>query len=255
MADGGEEIFFSDGLGKGCPVHQLFVRLGGERTLEVSKPLSEAGSCGEVIPCPGAGRSCECVLVGPLKMVRAVFHDDRAVEWLTDKDNGNDLYMAQIGCPEGGQGCGVVVKQVVSLTQVSRDVNVGQAAEVQGVGRIAGDGSRADFVARGVLSEGVNAEGQAPVEGADNLYVYDASTEKVGFVADLCSRGRCCRGREKITRVLVISMVCRGTILSCGVIVRKYSRRATGSFCRSGLMLACRRMIRTMRKIFIFMML
>ena len=34
--------------------HQLFVRLGGERTVEVSKPVAEAGSCLEVVPCPGS---------------------------------------------------------------------------------------------------------------------------------------------------------------------------------------------------------
>ena len=34
VADDGKEVFFTSGVEAGCVVHQLFVRLGGERTLE-----------------------------------------------------------------------------------------------------------------------------------------------------------------------------------------------------------------------------
>jgi len=42
------------------------------------------------------------------------------------------------------------------------------------------------FVARGVLGEGPNVQGQVPIRGADNLYVYDVLTGRVAFIADLC---------------------------------------------------------------------
>jgi hypothetical protein len=63
----------------------------------------------------------------------------------------------------------------------------GEAADVQGVVRTAPDGSRAYFVARGVLNEGPYAEGRAPAVGAENLYVYDGSAKSVTFVADICT--------------------------------------------------------------------
>ena len=90
-----------------------------------------------------------------------------------DTDSGNDLYMAQIGCPEGEPECAVSERVVTAMTQVSHAPGVGEAAEVQGVVAVAPDGSRAYFVARGVLSEAPNAQGAFAVKGADNLYVYD----------------------------------------------------------------------------------
>ena len=106
---------------------------------------------------------------------------------ICEQPQGNDLYMASIGCPAGESGCEAAQREVTSLVQVSHDAVPEQAAEVQGVVNIAQDGSRVYFVARGVLSEGANAEGHAPVDGADNLYVYDSVSGQTAFVADLCS--------------------------------------------------------------------
>ena len=102
-------------------------------------------------------------------------------------DKVNNLYFAAIGCPAGNQACSASEREVTSLAQVSHDPNVGQAADVLGVVRIAPDGSHVYFVAQGVLSEGSNAEGRAPVDGADNLYVDDVETGSVAFIAGLCS--------------------------------------------------------------------
>jgi len=81
-------------------------------------------------------------------------------------------------------------REVNSLVQVSHDPN-GEAAEVQGVLAVSPDGSHVYFVARGVLSEGSNAEGHAPMIGADNLYVYERDERHpaghLAFIADLCS--------------------------------------------------------------------
>jgi hypothetical protein len=93
------------------------------------------------------------------------------------------LYMATIGCPEGEGGCEVAQRQVTSLVQVSH-AQSGEPAEVQSVVRVASDGTRVYFVAHGVLSEAPNAEGQAPVKGAENLYVYDAETGRTVFVTN-----------------------------------------------------------------------
>ena len=167
--------------------HQLFVRLGGERTVEVSKPVAEAGSCLEVIPCPGSVGRASANFMGASEDGSRVFFTSGAPLVPDDTDKSSNLYFAVIGCPGGGQACGASEKEVTSLAQVSHDPNVGQAADVLGVVRVAPDGSHVYFVAGGVLSEGSNAEGRAPIAGADNLYAYDAATGATAFVADLCS--------------------------------------------------------------------
>jgi hypothetical protein len=188
IAAGGNEIFFStraeSGAQKCSAPIQLFVRLGGVKTLEISKPISEA--CIEV-PCPGAPARADSYFRGASEDGSRVFFTTKAPLSVEDGDAGNDLYMATIGCPGGGQGCSPGDKEVISLVQVSHDAVQGEAAEVQGVVRIAPDGSRVYFVARGALDTGVNMQGAAPVDGMDNLYVYDSTTDKTMFVADLCS--------------------------------------------------------------------
>jgi hypothetical protein len=185
---GGEEIFFTQRLGTGCLPHQLFVRLGGERTLEVSRPLSEVCNQEKELPCPDAATRAGADFAGASEDGSKVFFTTTApLEPATDKDNGNDLYMATISCPPAEPECAVVKRDVTSLVQVSHDPAAGEAAEVQGVVIIASDGSHVYFVAHGVLSEAANAQGQTPVKGAENLYVYDTRSASTKFVAMLSS--------------------------------------------------------------------
>lgn len=190
VADDGKQVFFST-----CPSgmsenFQLFVRLEGSRTLEVSKPLGEA--CGEV-PCPDGPTRARTDFVGASEDGSSVFFTTSApLEPAGDRDNGNDLYMARIGCPTAEPGCEVKHRVVTSLVQVSHDPNGGEAG-VRSVMRVAPDGSRVYFVASGDLLDGaqqkaLEGEGRAvPHAGADNLYVYDATSTQMGFVGDLCS--------------------------------------------------------------------
>jgi hypothetical protein len=197
ISAGGHVVFFTDPVTGVCGHAQLFVRLGASRTLEVSKPAGEAcqaggGPQGEV-PCERAALRAEPAFVGASRDGSRVFFTTTAqLAPGEDSDSGNDLYMASIDCPAGeGEVCAspaeVANAEVRSLVQVSHDVNAGEAAEVQGAVRVAPDGSRAYFVARGVLGEGANPEGGLPVKGADNLYVYDSRSGKTVFVAELCS--------------------------------------------------------------------
>jgi hypothetical protein len=202
IADGGGEIFFTAFAGPGArneagcglsiaPVAsnpaQVFVRLGGSRTVEVSRPLSSV--CGEV-PCGGAASRAPALFWGASEDGSRVFFTTTSQLVGEDKGTSNDLYMARIGCPALESGCGVAGREVTSLVQVSHAPS-GEPAEVQGVVRVAPDGSRVYFVARGVLGEGPDAEGQAPVKGADNLYVYsdESGNEsgKTAFIGSLCS--------------------------------------------------------------------
>jgi hypothetical protein len=184
----GSEIFFQATL-EGCTRgehEQLFVRLGGSKTLEVGKPPSEA--CSEV-PCPGAVARASTLFQGASEDGSKVFFTTAAPLVSHDKDASTDLYMASIGCPSGtGEGCEAAQREVRSLVQISHALVAGEAAAVQNVVAISPDGLHVYFVARGVLSEGPNAEGDLAVSGADNLYVYDSASGKPPlFVADLCS--------------------------------------------------------------------
>ena len=91
---------------------------------------------------------------------------------------------------------------MTSLTQVSHDPRAGEAAEVQGVLRVAPDGSRAYFVARGVLSEAPNAQGAVAVKGADNLYVYDGRGRRArSRLSGISARGTVVRARSRTRAV------------------------------------------------------
>ncbi len=74
---------------------------------------------------------------------------------------GCDLYLYDFGQPVGQR-----------LTQVSLPSQPGESADVlHTITAVSGDGSRAYFVAEGVLS-GANAEGKSPTKGEPNLYLY-----------------------------------------------------------------------------------
>ena len=65
------------------------------------------------------------------------------------------------------------------------DPTPGEGAEVSGVVRTSSAGSRAYFVAAGVLSEEPNSLGQKARPGGANLYVVDTLTDNVSFIATL----------------------------------------------------------------------
>lgn len=234
----GSEVFFTadpnigpascDGVNGYFPQGpaQLFVRLNGERTLEIAHPL--AADCAVSEECNGAppqratftgaseaGTRVFFTTIQPLVSGDAEFVCREAarvngvVEGLGEfatrsgcetgtgeqkergrwKRFGTDIYMAALECPGGGEACPPAVREVTSLTQISRSVIPGEAAEVQGEQAVlvSSSGERVYFVARGVLTQGATSEGRAPVRGADNLYVYDAAEGRNHFVADLCS--------------------------------------------------------------------
>jgi hypothetical protein len=191
----GSEVFFTVCLKKE-ETHQLFVRVGGVRTLEVSKPVG--GGCAEV-PCAGALARGSAEFAGASEDGSRVYFTaplNAGQEPLVagDGDASNNLYLARIGCPGGGEGCSPGERVVNALSEVSHDPN-GEPAEVRGVVRVAPDGERVYFVAGGDLLTGaqrqtLQREGRPlPQTGADNLYVYDdtGSSSMVTFIGDLCS--------------------------------------------------------------------
>ncbi len=142
------------------------------------------------VPCDGAGERASADFAGASEDGSQVYFKTTASLVAGDTDSGNDLYMAGIGCPEGRSECEVSEKEVTSLVQVSHDPNVGEAADVQGVVRVAPDGRRVYFVAGGDLLSQAQREvlkGQGrpvPRVGAANLYVYDSVSGSVAFIGE-----------------------------------------------------------------------
>lgn len=167
---------------------EIFVRLNGSETLEVSKPLSEL--CDEV-PCPGAKARATATFQGASEDGSKIFLTTTQPLVNADKDSTKDIYEAELGCKPEVVVCKPGFKEVTKLVLVSEgdstDAKRGNGALVQGVVRISADGSHVYFVAKGVLTTSQNGLGQSAVAGAENLYVYDTSTLKTKFVAELCS--------------------------------------------------------------------
>jgi hypothetical protein len=212
-ADGGT-VFFTAEACHGFPeVNELYARIDGEKTIGISEPAHPLlqGSGPGPEECDAA---CE---TAPRQAgtFQGASKDGSKVFFLTaqpllngDRDAATDLYEAEIG----GEGKNA---RIVRLIQVSRDPNVGQAAEVQGVARVSEDGSHVYFVAKGVLTEGprggsggmcfaelsmaervkeeTTKEGRcSPQRGGANLYIYERDTRypsgHIAFVVTLSER-------------------------------------------------------------------
>jgi hypothetical protein len=193
----GESIFFTECISPFAENgevshHQLFVRLGGSKTLEVSKPLAAPDSCAETSSCASAFARASATFVGASEDGSRVFFNTRAPLVAEDKDTGNDLYMARIGCEEAEPGCPASARVVRSLQRISIPAAGGESG-LEGVVRVAPDGSRVYFVASGELlsaeqRHALESAGRpVPATGADNLYVYSTAGDSVTFVAALCS--------------------------------------------------------------------
>jgi len=121
---------------------------------------------------------------------RPAFHGasaDGTVVYFTDSRQltedaspaGRDLYRCEIPAGAGTGGC-------ATLTNVSAPLpGSGESAMVKEMSpALSEDGSRIYFVAEGVLDTAANEEGDAPLAGEPNLYLYEEG-EGVRFIATL----------------------------------------------------------------------
>ena len=200
----GEEVFFTvcttatNPYGPEVP-HQVYVRLAGSKTLEVSRPLSPvcvAGGVATEVPCEGATARASADFAGASEDGSRVYFTAPLAGGQSplvpgDTDASNNLYLASIGCPVSKPDCGTAEREVTGLTEVSHDPRAGQAAEVLGVVKVAPDGTRAYFVAGGDMltmaqQQALESEGRpVPQAGTPNFYVYDSSTGTTAFIGDL----------------------------------------------------------------------
>jgi hypothetical protein len=171
------------GVGSGCNAtgtRRLYERIGGEVTLEVSK-----SQCARVAPaCQGeAELDGNDEFKGASADGRIAFFTSKRQLASSDEDESLDLY-AYDRSPPAAQP---------NLVQVSAGETVGghsagSGAKLLGLIDNAEDGSRAYFVAEGVLS-GANALGDSPAANKPNLYVYERDAAhpagRIAFVGQL----------------------------------------------------------------------
>lgn len=189
MSAEGTTVFFTavgHSAGPGiCPVgakapevSELYARLDQVETVAISEP--SARECAE----------CQTPATEALGRRPAEFagasEDGSKVFFLTEQEllpeaRGMNLYEYDFDNPESNQGTGRIARVSTGSTE----------PEMQGVVRVSEDGSHVYFVAEGVLTEGPNGEGREPVDGEDNLYVFERDAAypagHVAFIADLCS--------------------------------------------------------------------
>lgn len=142
----------------------IWARVNGATTIGVSgsqctrAPSDPGGACGADAPAVFQGANADGTRVYFTTTQQLVNGDT---------DNTTDLYECDI--PQGTPAPVGAVNPCPDLREVS---GAASGANVQGVTRISEDGSRAYFVATGVLAPNRGANDATAVDGDDNLYVW-----------------------------------------------------------------------------------
>ena len=201
--------------GREVPSYELFARIDGEgpgaRTVVISEPAA--------LSPPQADPECkssQCIEnTTQAKNFRGAEFEgastDGTIAYFTspqqltdrasqDKNANDSAHLGGCSVIQGANGCNLYVFTDPQQTPLAGthllDVSAGDTSgigpEVQGMLALSSDGSHAYFVAKGLLSEAPNAEGERASEGANNLYLYEAPDEahpqgRLRFVARLSS--------------------------------------------------------------------
>lgn len=182
--EGFDPVEEKEEAGTGPSVPEIYARLSGEKTVNISEPSHEdCEECQENTPTPAT------YLAASEDGSKVLFATNQKL-LPADTDSTQDIYEYDFTEPAGHK-----------IIQVSSggvgDLTPGSGAEVQGIMTVTPDLSHIFFVAKGVLSS-ENAEHNSPTEGDDNLYAYDVAQRKTVFVATLapgaCDTGLTCSG-------------------------------------------------------------
>jgi hypothetical protein len=180
------------------PALELLARIDGEGPAARTVAISEPGQLGQANPaCTSVACLANTSMSNPQRFRSAHFEGAAvdgsrvlftSTQQLTDdatQDTNAEDNAPNCTKTEGANGCNLYLYENpqqqpltgVHLIDVSAGDTSGLGPEVQGTPAISSDGSHVYFVAKGVLSEAANAEGQHAAEGANNLYLYERDAE------------------------------------------------------------------------------
>jgi hypothetical protein len=168
ISDDGRVIFFGKDYFSGC--YGPLARVGGATTIDMSASQCTRGAGDPAGPCNAPA---------PVSFVGFARDGSRAFMTTTqqlvngDTDATSDLYACDI--PAATIAAESPVNTCPNLRQLL--VGVPGGADVEGVARVAEDGSRVYFTAHGVLAANHGANDQTAVAGAHNLYVWETDAE------------------------------------------------------------------------------
>lgn len=153
---------------------QLLARLDESETVLLSgRSASECSSpsCQNSAPLPAQFKSAS------RDGSKVLFSSNQKLTDAASQGSGN-LYLYDFDQPAGHE-----------LSAISAGDSSGEGPAVRGVMAFSEDGSHAYFVAGGDLGGGLDAQGEPPVPGGNNLYVYERDAAepagKVSFIATL----------------------------------------------------------------------
>jgi hypothetical protein len=202
LSEDGETVYFSaspchaaENAGREVPVVELYVRYEHARSELISEHSTTECTTTECSTSPpsdaefqGASSDGEHVFFASTQKLTDSASEDAAASAITSKCKttglgGCNLYESE--CPDR---CRAPAER--RLVDVSAGDTSGEGPRVQGGPvAISSDGSHVYFVAQGTLTSVPNSEGQHPVSGQPNLYVYerDASAPegRLAFIATL----------------------------------------------------------------------
>jgi hypothetical protein len=187
LSTDGRTVFFTAVGGSGCfgtganagtelPAEELFARVDGESAGAYTVPISAAtpATC-TTEACHTASTASPRALFQGASSNGGKAYFTSPVQ-LTDNagGGGENLYLSECeGCEELGGVAAEAKRRVVDASEYAGGGAVAGGPRVKGVMAVAPDGSHVYFVAEGVLTSKPGSQGLPPVDGADNLYVYE----------------------------------------------------------------------------------
>jgi hypothetical protein len=191
-ADGSTIFISTNDAAHGCAL-QLYARVNGSSTVAISAPAVNnnctTSACtsapeGSALFQGASADGSKAFFLSTQQLTDNASQDPNDDAWYpgclhATSPNGCNLYLYDSGRPVGH-----------NLVDVSAGDTSGLGPRVQGVMAVSDDGSRAYFVAQGLLTTQPNALGQTAQAGANNLYVYDAGSGTVRFIGLQCGNGQ-----------------------------------------------------------------
>jgi hypothetical protein len=173
ISSSGSRVFFTGAAGV------LYAQLDEAQTISLSEPSSSDCAACDTDPETRAGSTFNYATADGSQ----VFFE--TTQPLLGGDPSKNIYEYDFNNPAGPED------PDGRIVRVSAG-NWGPAgAQVEATYHISEDGSHVYFVAKGALSEATNSQGQAPTEGADNLYVFERDARfpagRTAFIATLAS--------------------------------------------------------------------